>query len=73
MNIIAHSIVRGIAAICITFGIVASSVGIVALIFNHEYLELEMIIGVLCLVIGLGIEALQKEDIPPPIQFRETR
>ena len=73
MNIIAQSVVRGVAAIAITFGAIAVGVGAMAYLLNHEVLQLELIVGTLCLIIGLGLEALHKEDIPPPIQFRETR
>lgn len=73
MNIIAHSILRSFAAIGITFGSIALAVSAAAYVFNGETLELELMVGVLCLIIGFGLEALHKEDIPPPIQFRETR
>lgn len=73
MNIIAQSVVRSIGAIAITFGFIAVGVGAMAFLFNDEVLQLELMVGVLCLIIGFGLEALHKEDIPPPIQFRETR
>ncbi len=70
---IIRGIIRALAGICITFGAIATVVSTLAWLLNDEFLQLELILGVLGLIIGIGIEALQKEDIPPPIQFRPTR